>query len=581
MLAGPGSGKTHTLIEKLFHIFDQQIIPEPYGVLAVTFSNAAVTEINRRLWDKSFRHWDRVSVRTFHGFARYLLRCYGSDVGIREDFEVINHEDRRRMVDNLLANSGSSRRRFEFISQVDRSKSQSIYPECEDKFTMPFERRFLAAYTSYQRHLSEHNQLDFGDLIHFSIKLLEESKLANELFTRYFRYIIADEFQDTDRQQLRLIKLMTCSTIGSTVVADDDQAIYGFRGSDRGNVNAIKQLLGADLITLPENFRSPAIVVEAAQLLIRNEANRSEKQLVAMKTNQGTLCRAEFSDDQVEANAIARTIMELRNRREIDDLGQVAIVSRNRNRATKVEVALGTLGIPCFDKSKLSFVDSWDTTVALAILELSCNIDSVDCMYHLMATIENSGISHLMDDQEPMNIACDVRQKLKGCGVEDICLGNVWAILECCNFLKMLDHVSANTAENERLIKNVHDLASSLQNEAQHRNCTLLETLSIVSGHDAVQIVTSHGSKGREFDHVFFVGVEDDVIPPSWRNLSDEQMSEERRIFYVTITRTRKGLYITSAKRVNNFAQKRPSRFISEIPNEYFAAFPGQWANFS
>ena len=128
VLAGPGSGKTHTLIEKIFHIFDQKIIAEPYGLLAVTFSNAAVTEINRRLWDKSFQQWDRVSVQTFHSFARNMLRCYGSDVGIREDFRVIDKDERLRLLDKLLLKHSSLMQRSRFDSWIQRLKRQGIYP---------------------------------------------------------------------------------------------------------------------------------------------------------------------------------------------------------------------------------------------------------------------------------------------------------------------------------------------------------------------------------------------------------------------------------------------------------------------
>ena len=192
VLAGPGSGKTHTLIEKVFYIFDQQIIPEPYGLLAITFSNAAVTEIHKRLWDKSFRRWDRISVRTFHSFAMHLLRCYGKDVGVREDFGVIDRDERLRLLDKLLLKHTSNMRRSDFDSWIQSLKRQGIYPECNERYAQPGERRFQAAYGDFQDNLFSTNKLDFDDLIYFAIKLVRESALVNGRFTRYFRYVIVD-----------------------------------------------------------------------------------------------------------------------------------------------------------------------------------------------------------------------------------------------------------------------------------------------------------------------------------------------------------------------------------------------------
>ncbi len=304
VLAGPGSGKTHTLIEKIFHIFDRQIIPEPNGLLAVTFSNAAVTEINRRLWNKSFRQWDRVSVKTFHSFAKYLLQSYGSDVGIREDFEIIEGVGQMQLLESISKRHSSSMRPVVFRGHIERFKRQGIYPDCEDRFIQPGERRFLAAYRDYQKHLCTHNQLDFDDLIRFTIKLMNDSELASGLFTRYFRYVIVDEFQDTDRQQLEMATLFAKSATGSTIFADDDQAIYGFRGGMRGNVQAILNSLNADTMNLTENFRSPAIIVEAAKSLIAKDVNRIDKQSFAISKESGSLVAACYLDDSAEANGL-------------------------------------------------------------------------------------------------------------------------------------------------------------------------------------------------------------------------------------------------------------------------------------
>lgn len=578
VLAGPGSGKTHTLVEKILHIFDQQVIPEPCGLLAVTFSNAAVTEINRRLWDRSFRHWERVSVRTFHSFAMQLLRCYGNDVGIREDFEIIEREGRLQLLDKLLLKHSSNMRLTDFDNYIQRFKRQGIYPECNERFVQSGEIRFQEAYRDFQDTLFEQNQLDFDDLIHFAIKLIHESTLAKKLFTRYYRYVIVDEFQDTDHQQLKLLELFTASADGSTIFADDDQAIYGFRGGNKENIQTIKRILQSQVITLTENFRSPRIIVEATHSLIAKENNRIEKNLSAMSHEIGALYVNEFLCDKNEAKAVASLICEFQEQSIVDDLGNIAVVSRNRRRAKELIHALDSAGVPWFDSSRLSFETTWESELALSILGVYCNIVSTECLYTLMAAIENSGVNHYLPDTDALDVACAIRDKLQQSFAQDVRSENVAAILEASDLYKLINLASSNASDLARRQANLNELVACVENEGRNRGKDLGEIIRMISGRDAVQLVTSHGTKGREFEYVFFIGVEDDVIP-GWGQLSDERIAEERRVFYVTLTRTRKELHITHAKKVGWYRNKQRSRFIEDIPNQYFSDVRSRWGH--
>lgn len=567
VLAGPGSGKTHTLIEKIFYVFDQQIIPEPYGLLAITFSNAAVNEIKTRLRQKNFRYWDRMQVQTFHGFASYLLRCYGGDVGVQEDFTIIDQDSQKELLDDLLKKYGVSMRYYDFQRYIETFKRQGIYPDHEYMISQKDNKKFPVVYGEYQQYLVDRNQLDFTDLIHFAIRLLRESKLANKLFTNYFRYIIVDEFQDTDHQQLELIYLLVEVAVGSTIVADDDQAIYGFRGGDRGNIRQIIEKLSSDKITLEDNFRSPSVLLEAANSVISFESDRVDKQSSARSGEKGRLYVAEFADDDAEAIAIAKQVLSLQVQ-EINNLGQVAVITRNRRRAYKIRQTFESENIPLFDRSELSFSDTWEANIALAILELSCEIDSSDGLYFLMTAIENSGISYQLDDQDAIDIACNIRENLRNTAFPDDEPKKVEAILEMSGFFQILQTVSVNSGDFDHVLGNVRNVASDVQKQIEQRGYSLQQTIELLSGKNAVQLITAHGSKGKEFDFVFFIGVEEDTIP-GWKNLSEETISEERRVFYVTITRTQKELYITSARKVNGYSNKKPSRFIGEIPVEY------------
>lgn len=458
--------------------------------------------------------------------------------------------------------------RFNFQKYIEGFKRQGIYPDHDDRFQQQGEKKFQQAYAEYQQHLTDHNQLDFADLIHFAIRLLRESRLANKLFTHYFRYIIADEFQDTDHQQLELIHLLADPATGSTIVADDDQAIYGFRGGDKRNIQEIQQMLGSELITLDDNFRSPEIIVEAAHSVISLEADRLDKQSNALSNEKGGLYKTEFVDDQAEAATVVDWVLTLQEE-VVHNLGQLAIVTRNRNRAGKIKQAFNDKNTPLFDRSELTFTDTWEANIALAILDLSCEIGSSDKLYSLMTAIENSGISYQINDQDAIDTACNIREKLGNAAPLINQPDNVWSILDSSEFLKILQKVAANQGEFDRLVNNIKEVASNVQNEANKRGYTLQETIHLLSGKNAVQLITGHGSKGKEFDYIFFIGVEDDVIP-GWRNLSEEKISEERCVFYVTLTRTRKRLYITFAKEVSGYSNKKPSRFLNDIPEGFF-----------
>lgn len=277
VLAGPGSGKTHTIIEKISYIFENNIIPEPYGLLAITFTNAAANEIRSRLRAKGFQQLSRVWIGTFHAFGSYLLRCYGSDVGIQENFELLEKDVQEEIISNVKSKCLKGVSSSNFKSTLERLKRKGIYPGHNDD---SLDLKLRIAYTNYQEELVRRNALDFGDLVALAVRLLQESVLAGRLFKNFFRYIIADEFQDSDLQQLEMISLLAKDAVGSTIVADDDQAIYRFRGAVRENVTRIEKSLNAEKIILGTNFRSDQIIVDAAKAIIGFEINRADRKSV-------------------------------------------------------------------------------------------------------------------------------------------------------------------------------------------------------------------------------------------------------------------------------------------------------------
>ncbi len=234
VLAGPGSGKTRTVITKIHHLIDTDVVPDPYAILAITHSNAAVREIKHRLAATSFQSWHRIRVSTFHSFAQNILACYGSDINIREDFQLMVGDERKNLVDESAHHgelTGNDQRNF--FSNLCRCKRRGAYPHKIDSAKHP---KFHNAFTHYQGLLADNNALDFEDLCYYASNLLVESDFVRSLFTNRYRYLIVDEFQDTDLLQFHIARIFAQSALGSTIVADDDQAVYEWRDAVPENV---------------------------------------------------------------------------------------------------------------------------------------------------------------------------------------------------------------------------------------------------------------------------------------------------------------------------------------------------------
>lgn len=573
VLAGPGSGKTHTITEKIAYLFGRAVIPEPYGLLAVTFTDAAAREMRSRLRTKGFRQWDRVWVGTFHSFGRYLLSCYGSDIGIREDFEIIEPDDQIGLLGRIIPARGGWTP-WDLKAQFERLKRQGIYPGLGDDRE---DEDLRLAYQEYQRFLSESNMLDFGDLIALAVQLLQESNLARQLYTGFFRYVIVDEFQDTDPQQLEMIRILAETAIGSTIVADDDQSIYRFRGARRANIYAIEEMLGAKRIILGQNFRSDQVIVEAAMAVIGHEANRAPKNVVAVSQARGHLFRCEFPDPEEEAQQVVKWIVKALDERQTDDPGEIAVITRNHWRADWMLKEMDKVNVPWFDRARLKFQDSWETTLGLAVLALACDLNSSERFYQVMTAVEDGGLAFRLGDEDALDVARRIRDRLAATTdlTPDPATGQT--ILDIAGFREIVRMASAGTSDARRRITNLRKMVADVAQEAHKHGLDLAGVVNRLSGYGAVQVMSGHQSKCREFDLVFFVGLEDDVLP-SYRAHEEDEIAEERRIFYVGLTRARRAAYLTSAAqrpdRYGRIWSKAPSRFLDHIPNECFSSLP-------
>ena len=565
VLAGPGSGKTRTIIEKIIHLFNQRIIPEPFGVLAITFTNAAANEMKARLRQKGFSNWDQILIGTFHSFSRYLLTCYGSDIGINENFDIADIKLQYAII-NKIKPTANQREIASILEAIENQKRSGIYPGIRDE---KLSASFLQVYSDYQNQLRQGNYLDYGDLIHYAIDLMHRSELASRLFKNYFKYIFVDEFQDTDHQQLELVEIFADSAIGSTIVADDDQSVFAWRGADRRNIEAIKVYLKANSCQLGINFRSDQAIVEAATAVINQDTNREEKNIQANSKNRGKIFLKCFANDENESNAIASRIKQYLDEGIVEDLGQIAVIVRVRYRANKIIEMLSSREITWFDRSRLTFEDGWETVFALSLLGQACEPNSSMRFHQLLSSTDLGCLASKYEDA--LDFVASVRKEICKEMPREPSITAVHQILDCCDFWSILKANCWSDTDFQNRSRNIEKLLQNIERISQEYNLELLKIVDHLAGLGAIQILSGQESKGREFDYVFFAGLEEGTIP-FYKAKSEEEISEERRIFYVTMTRAKKELYLSYVSELmmpwGATKQQIRSRFIDAIPQE-------------
>ena len=570
ILAGPGCGKTRTIIEKILYLFEKNKIPEPYGILAVTFTEAAAYAMRTGLRSRGFKDWDRIRVNTFHSLGAYILRCYGSDIGIREDFKIIEDDRRLAILNQLIEKYPISTSPSQLDDSFERLKRKGIYPE-EGKGNL-LEIQYKI-YKEYQDNLRKENYLDFGDLVALAVKLLNKSNFVKRIYTNFFRYVMVDEFQDTDEQQLELIRILAENAIGSTIVGDDDQSIYCWRGALRENVFKIKRLLNSTEVVLELNFRSDEIIVDAASKVIGIDSNRRDKAIKSVSKERGHLYKYQFENPTEEAKFITDWIINGLKNTVISKLESVVVISRTHDRTIWLKQEMDKFGIAYFEPYKIHFRISWESKLGLAILEIALNPTSSLALSRLLTIIEEGGIAYCLGFDDGLDISRKICDQFKISDKIDLIPNNVGKILKISGIWDIIKQTSSSNGDAERRTLNLNKMINDIISEAETHHLNLETIIKRFLGYDAIQIITGHYSKGTEFDVVFFIGLEDDLLPLFSTHGKPDEIAEERRIFYVGLTRARKIAYLSSVARrpVTHWIKSTiPSRFLRYIPEEFF-----------
>jgi len=612
ILAGAGSGKTRVLTQRIAHIIETGRA-RPWQVLAVTFTNKAAGELKERLAQTIGAGGRDVMVGTFHSICARLLRREWRESG-RDNFTIYDDDDQGSVIKRVIQELSLPSQQISIgavRAAMSRAKNELIGPERYEP-TTHFEEWVRRIYDGYQRKLRENNALDFDDLIMQTAVFLQRNpERAKALGDRY-RYISVDEYQDTNRAQYALVKLLAAEHHNLCVVGDDDQSIYGWRGADIKNIlDFEKDYPDAKVIKLEQNYRSTQRILDAAHAVVSLNHGRKPKKLWTENEQGVPLHRYVAMDEVQEALWVTHEVRRLRGRGEAQ-LRECAVLYRTNAQSRALEDAFVREGIPYqliggvrfYERREIKDVLSYLRTIANPLDDVSLlriiNVPARRLGPSVLAALRQfAAAQHLPLYQalervdEIPNLAMAGQKALRDFAT---LLGGWLALVSSVNVLDLLDVVLSGsgyaaavrdgTDEGDERWANVQELRSlALEYAAMPPReglLALLENVALVADTDAlpesidesgvpdrVMLITLHAAKGLEFPIVFITGLEEGLFPHS-RSLDDpKQMEEERRLAYVGITRAKKHLYLLSARKrtvFGNVQSSLPSRFVKEIP---------------
>ncbi len=612
VIAGAGSGKTKVLTHKIAYLIQEKNI-KPWNILAITFTNKAANEMKQRVETLIGEIANDMWIGTFHAICVRILRRYIDRIGFEKSFVIFDTSDQRTLIKNCLKELDIDDKMFtDRIVQyeISNAKNDMLEPETyAAKAIGDFRKEKIAQiYELYQKRLKENNAIDFDDIINFSIKIITENPDILEYYSEKFRYILVDEYQDTNKAQFTLISLLAARYGNITVVGDNDQGIYSFRGADISNIlNFEKDFPGTKIIKLEQNYRCTGNILNAANSVIKNNEVKYEKKLWT-ENEIGKLPYLHTAEDEYDE---ARFIVEQINHLKIEEYykySDFSILYRMNTQSRAIEEILVREGIPYKIIGGLKFYERKEIKDIIAYLRLIHNtndnlslirvinepkrgigktsIEKVQkiseqngiSMYEVIKHAEEYGLNKVfLNSREFIQTIEELRKEKENINISEL----IKQTLNKTGYTKALE--TENTVEAENRIENLEEfLTVAIEYEEQVAENDLgdfLEGIILTSDidnleeeQDMVTLMTLHSAKGLEFPVVFLVGMEEGIFP-GYKSISEpKELEEERRLCYVGITRAKNYLYLTCAKRRTIFGSTScnpVSRFIGEIPDEY------------
>ncbi|MFC5773980.1 DNA helicase PcrA [Ectobacillus antri] len=615
IMAGAGSGKTRVLTHRIAYLLQEKGIA-PWNILAITFTNKAAREMRERIDKLVGPEANDIWISTFHSMCVRILRRDIDRIGISRNFTILDDSDQMSVVKNILKDRNVDPKKFEpraLLGAISSAKNELITPEQYTKEASPdpYEKMVSDVYTEYQKRLRKNNALDFDDLIMTTIHLFERVPEVLEFYQRKFQYIHVDEYQDTNRAQYLLVKMIAARFQNLCVVGDSDQSIYRWRGADITNILSFeKDYPNATVIMLEQNYRSTKNILQAANTVINNNVNRKPKNLWTDNEQGSPISYYRAVTEQDEAYFVAKKIRDdIQNgKRSYKDF---AVLYRTNAQSRVVEEVFLKSNIPYKIVGGIKFYDRKEIKDILAYLRLIANpqdeisfsriinvpkrgigASSIDKIINY-GTVNDLPLSDVLEQIDFVGLSSKITkavgefhrhmkswvQQQEYLSVTEL----VEEVLEKTGYRDMLKN--ERSLEAQARLENLEEFLSVTQNfEAQSEDKSLvafLTDLALVADIDRVDeepgsqeeviLMTMHSAKGLEFPVVFIVGMEEGIFP-HLRSLMDEnEMEEERRLAYVGVTRAEQELYITNAQMRTLYGRTSmnpESRFIGEIPQE-------------
>lgn len=614
LLAGAGSGKTRVLTHRIAYLIDELGV-NAWNIMAITFTNKAAGEMKERVENLVGMGSDSIWVTTFHSTCVRILRRYADRIGYDTNFTIYDTDDQKAVMKEVckrLQIDPKMLKERAVLSAISSAKDELISPqEYELNAFGDFRKQKIAlAYKEYQEALRKSNAMDFDDLIVKTVELFKADPEVLAGYQRRFKYIMVDEYQDTNTAQFELIRLLADAHHNLCVVGDDDQSIYKFRGANIRNILDFEKVYPeAEVIRLEQNYRSTQNVLDAANAVIRNNKGRKSKTLWTQKKDGSRIHFRQFDNAYEEAEFIADDI-ERKRRDGVAGYGDCAVLFRTNAQARLIEEKMIISGIP-YDvvggtnfyarreiKDLLAYLKTIDNgrddlsvkriinipkrgigATTIAKVQDYADMREISFYDALRVADEIMGIGKAADKIRPfVTMIQTFRSKLEFYGLEDL----IKDLIETTGYMKTLEESDEEDAESR--IENIDELISKIVAfEEIHDRPTLgefLEEVALVADIDKVEegsnrvlLMTLHSAKGLEFPHVYMAGMEDGIFPSYMTIVSDDptEIEEERRLAYVGITRAKEDLTLCYAKlrMIRGEMQMNAiSRFVKEIPEE-------------
>ena len=611
VIAGAGSGKTKVLTHKIAYLISEKYV-KPWNIIAITFTNKAANEMKERLQNIIGDAANDLWMGTFHSICVKILRKYIDRIGFDHSFLIFDTSDQKTLIKECLKDLKVDDKLFTdraVLSEISNGKNEMLEPkDYKIKYAGDFRRETIGnIYELYQQRLKENNALDFDDIINYTIKILTENPDVLEYYTEKFKYVLVDEYQDTNKAQFMLVSILASKYGNITVVGDNDQGIYSFRGADITNIlNFEKDFPGTKIIKLEQNYRCTGNILKAANAVIKHNENKYEKKLWTAN-DEGELPSIYQSEDEYdEASYVVKQINHLKTE-EYYKYSDFVVLYRMNSQSRAIEDILRREDIPYKIVGGLKFYERKEIKDIIAYLRLIYNtsdnislkriinepkrgigktsLDNIQqiseqngiSMYEVIKNAEQFGLNRVKANADDfINLIEELRTKQNELSISEL----IKETLNKSGYTKALE--LENSVEAESRIQNLEEfLTVAIEFEEEFADNTLgefLENITLSSDIDNVEdaensvtLMTLHSAKGLEFPTVFLVGLEEGIFP-GYKSIGEENaLQEERRLFYVGITRAKEHLFLTCAKRRTIFGStsyNAISRFVKEIPEE-------------